>query len=156
MVAGMARSGCQISMSWTQVNSLLSGFGISPCVYWHFIRETFYFVSNSVIVFLWECLFKQCHLSGRSWQLQEHCLHLDVAIQLPWLRNDCLSMVEEVMQHCLSLFDNWVSLFNSYKLLLTDWKVLNFDRWWRTNHGGFMGSEGSYRGRLSINSFQHL
>ena len=69
-------------------------------------------------------MFKQCHLSGRSWQLQEHCLHLDVAIQLPWLRNGYLSMVEEVMQHCLSLSDNWVSLLNSYKLHLTDWKMV--------------------------------
>ena len=37
----------------------------------------------------------QYHLNGWSYQFLGHCHHLDVAIQLQWLRNECLSMVEE-------------------------------------------------------------
>lgn len=40
--------------------------------------------------------FKQCHWSGPSWRLQEHCHHQGVVIQPLWLRSGCLYMVEEV------------------------------------------------------------
>lgn len=61
-------------------------------------------VSVIYLLFLYDYLsihkaiyfYEQYHLNGWSYQFLDHCLHLDVVIQLQWLRNDCLYMVVEV------------------------------------------------------------
>lgn len=42
------------------------------------------------------CFLQQYLLSGWSYQFLEHCPHQDVVILPLWLKNVCLSLVEEV------------------------------------------------------------
>lgn len=120
MVAGMVRSGCQMCISWTQVNSLLRDFqsfhmhtyALTMCGYGVF--HVWFELNDCVNKFPSMChdlffifplsLLEQCRLNGWSFQLLVHCHHLDVATLLQWLRSDYWCMVAEVIEHaCLQM-----------------------------------------------------